>query len=74
MGISATIAATAVAASAAKSVLTPKTPKAPPVVPMPDQTVIDQAARKSAAQQLSRTGRASTVLSAGTDTGDRLGP
>lgn len=50
-------------------------PAVPKVAPMPDQMVLDEVAQKKAALAASRqTGRASTVLSSNTDTGDRLGP
>jgi hypothetical protein len=42
----------------------------PPVVPMPDEEDIKRAKRRSAAAQLQRSGRQSTIL---TDS-DRLGP
>lgn len=49
--------------------------KLPGVTPMPDQMALDEAAQKKAALDASRQrGRASTILSSGTDTGDRLGP
>jgi hypothetical protein len=43
---------------------------------MPDQTVIDQGNKLAAQSALARSGRASTLLSSGTDTGggERLGP
>lgn len=48
---------------------------APKVKPMPDQLALDDAAQKKAALDAARqSGRASTILSSGTDTGDRLGP
>lgn len=56
--------------------LAPK-PKALPQVPaMPDQTVINQQQQLQAALAQGRSGRASTVLSSGSDAGtaDRLGP
>lgn len=51
------------------------TPLTPPPV-MPDQQLVSQAAKKEAAMSIGRTGRASTLLSAGSDVGasDKLGP
>ena len=47
----------------------------PKVPPMPDQLALDEAGQKKAALDAARqTGRASTILSSNTDTGDRLGP
>jgi len=57
------------------SIFHPRTQPLPKVPPMPDQLALDQAAQRKAALEASRqTGRASTILSSGTDTGDRLGP
>lgn len=56
-------------------ILSPGHPALPKPPLMPDETQLEQAKKKSIAQQLARTGRASTILSAGTDTGgDKLGP
>lgn len=53
-------------AKAAESAITP---------PMPDQMALDMAAQRQSALEASRqSGRASTILSSGTDTGDQLGP
>lgn len=52
--------------------MTPKTITTPQVLPMPTQDDIDLAKRRSAAAQLQRTGRASTILSQPAQ-GDQLG-
>ncbi len=56
--------------------LQPKAPALPQVPAMPDQTVINQQQQLQAALAQGRTGRASTVLSGGSDAAasDRLGP
>lgn len=43
---------------------------------MPDQLLINQAAKKEAALSIGRTGRASTILTSGSDVAasDKLGP
>lgn len=48
----------------------------PPTPLMPDQQLMGQAAKREAALSIGRTGRASTILSAGSDVGtsDKLGP
>lgn len=50
-----------------KNVMTPQ------VLPMPTQDDVDTAKRKAQLAMLQRTGRASTVLSQGGDSGDQLG-
>lgn len=53
-----------------------KTPKAPPPpapitpMPIPDDEAVQQAKKRQQAQLVTRSGRASTILS---DTGDKLG-
>lgn len=44
-------------------VYTPPPIPAPPVMPVPDDTAVKAAKRKSLAEQLRRRGRASTILS-----------
>lgn len=63
-------AATATAATAANAALQPKLPGVKPPVAMPDQQAVEDARRRSVAQQLARRGRASTILS---DQSDALG-
>lgn len=60
----------------AAKMITPSKPRLPQTPAMPDQTVIDQQQKLQAALALGRTGRSSTILSAGSDAGtsDRLGP
>jgi len=55
--------------------LKPKAPALPPVPPMPNQDQLLQAQQlQEAKDAASRYGRASTILTTNTDTGDKLGP
>ena len=55
---------------AVSALLAPKPPKAPGVTPMPDPLAQDEARRRSIAEQMSRRGRASTIM---TQPGGKLG-
>lgn len=70
--------AASVAAAVVSRALAPKPPKAPEplappkpeVMPLPDDLAAQQAKRKSLAEQITRRGRASTIL---TEQSDKLG-
>jgi|HubBroStandDraft_1064217.scaffolds.fasta_scaffold91218_3 hypothetical protein len=70
-----TLAVGAAAAGAGvSSLLAPKAPGLPKPTPMPDQAGNPMMQQQLAAQQMFRTGRASTVLTNNQDTSDKLGP
>lgn len=55
--------------------LKPSPPAPPKAAPMPDQTTVLQDQQlKEAQAAATRQGRASTILTSGADTGDKLGP
>lgn len=61
-------AITTVGSLAASMLNKPETPKAKPAVPMPTSATEDAARRQSILEQQKRQGRASTILTDGSDT------
>lgn len=69
-----TAVGTAAAGQAVNALLAPRPPKAPGVTEtMPDPLAQQRARQQAMAEQLARRGRASTVLTASTDTTQKLG-
>lgn len=69
----ATAGATALGTGVVTGLLAPKPPKAPGVLPMPDPLAQEQARQKSFIDQMARRGRAATILTDTSATGDKLG-